>query len=589
MAKRPINHIIGDSAVRKISADLIPEEWTISIPDSDYGLDMLIEVVQDNKTTGKQFYIQSKGTTESSHDGAITYSMNVERVKDYGEIKIPVMFVYYSKTEKLFWGRWMNSLYNTLTEEQKQQETISLRFSAANVIDVDYLRGIADAIVPSITKAVSLIAATGMSEQFTRFHSQVVATAQRLIGSDIISDPHLSCYSITLSYQGNLQDGAVEIRSDSYLASIPINLLSTEILYYPPLARDECPPCVLEIIYTIALFSSGISSQSLDYALALPQRETLDYIPDCVWIDLLDRVCGEYLQKVQGLFYLVVQANRENLAQFILLIVVAQITKSHENEVLYHRLLSYYLEAVQDDSSKGRLCYNMANSMRQIDCREAFGLYIKAVHFEPFYRELFYWWEEVGGVLYLTGHHYFAENFYKQARRLSPSMCREDIGILIADCQVCQGKINEAMSEESAFLGAHKNISSSNLLKSFVTEMMDQEGIQVFDPVYWFNQGVSYSREGNHKESMDSFLIAWRLFDGDLEALTNAFIEAFNCWDEIKMPLILSVIRDQAPEKGYKMLVSILVSNNNGGADVGVFLDSLKELFFQKDMISTEN
>ncbi len=40
MALRPDNHITGDKAIRKISDRLIPDEWTISIPDSDYGLDM---------------------------------------------------------------------------------------------------------------------------------------------------------------------------------------------------------------------------------------------------------------------------------------------------------------------------------------------------------------------------------------------------------------------------------------------------------------------------------------------------------------------------------------------------------------------
>lgn len=59
MAVRPDNHIIGDIAVRNISNKLIPEEWTISTSQSDYGLDMLIEVVNENMTTGKFFFIQS--------------------------------------------------------------------------------------------------------------------------------------------------------------------------------------------------------------------------------------------------------------------------------------------------------------------------------------------------------------------------------------------------------------------------------------------------------------------------------------------------------------------------------------------------
>ena len=60
MAIRPDNHIIGDKAVRKISNNLIPEEWTISTPESDYGLDMLIEVVHNNQTTGRLFFYTIK-------------------------------------------------------------------------------------------------------------------------------------------------------------------------------------------------------------------------------------------------------------------------------------------------------------------------------------------------------------------------------------------------------------------------------------------------------------------------------------------------------------------------------------------------
>lgn len=120
MANRPENHITGDKAVRKISSELIPEEWTISIPDSDYGMDLLVEVVVNNKTTGRFFFIQSKGTTDSYCDGTISYSMSVERLRDYSQVHVPVLFVYYSRTDGKFWGRWMNSLYGQLNNKQKE-------------------------------------------------------------------------------------------------------------------------------------------------------------------------------------------------------------------------------------------------------------------------------------------------------------------------------------------------------------------------------------------------------------------------------------------------------------------------------------
>ena len=60
MAIRPDNHITGDIAIRQINAKLIPEEWTINIPDSDYGLDMFVEIVINNKTTGNFFLFNQK-------------------------------------------------------------------------------------------------------------------------------------------------------------------------------------------------------------------------------------------------------------------------------------------------------------------------------------------------------------------------------------------------------------------------------------------------------------------------------------------------------------------------------------------------
>lgn len=581
MALRPENHITGDSAVRKIASDLIPEEWTISIPDSDYGLDMLIEVVHNNKTTGKLFFIQSKGTMDSSKEGSISFQMNLERIRDYSEIKLPVLFVYYSKSECRFWGRWMNSFYNTLTDKQKRQGTISLQFSADNEIDANYLRRIGDDIVPSITSRVSLVS-DNASEQFTRFQTQVEVTARRLIGSDITNDARLSCKTIHFSYRGTLQEGLVEILCDSSSVSIPLRLLSTDILYYPPLAREECPPCVLEIIYAIALFSSSISSQSIEYVFAHPQKETFDYISDDIWMGVLQIVRVEDIHKVQGLFELAVQVGQEDLVQFIILVVFAQVSKNTDVEVFYRSLLTRYLESGQDESSKGCFCYNLANSSRRIDYHEAFDLYANAAHFDSSYKERHYWWEEVGGVLYLAGHFYYAELFYKKARRLSSGECRDDIGMLIADCQICQGKIKEAMHEELVYCEGHKRISCINRLKMIVTKMMDRNEVQVFDSVYWFNLGLSLAHAGKHKESAESFLVAWRLYDGDLESLVNACFESFNSGEESTATLILEAIREVAPEEGYKMITSMLMSDTEVSPSIGAFLDALKRLFFQE-------
>lgn len=580
MAKRPQNHITGDSAIRKIASDLIPEEWTISIPDSDYGLDMLVEVVQDNKTTGKLFFIQSKGTTESSADGKVSYSLNIERIRDYSEIKLPVLFVYYSKSDNKFWGRWMNSLYSTLTDAQKSQSIITLHFSTANEINSDYLRGIGDNITPSISNQVSL-ECDNLPKQFNRFHSQLLATAKSLIGKDITTDCHLGCCSIFLSYEGALQDGSVEIKYGLDAIHISIHITSSEVLYYPPLTMNECPPCLLEVLFVVALFGSSVSSESARFALAHPQPGVFDRISFDLWLNFLHQASREDVYNLSTLFDVAIKGDHQNLAQIIVLAVFKETIRDKNCGEFYRDLISRYLASAQDGHTKGLLCYNLANSIRTIDCYEAFNLYCKAIHHEPAYKRLYYWWQEVAGVLYFTHHYYFAELFYKKARRLSPKKCLEDISMLISDCLICQGKIGESLAEESGYFDTIRQVSSVNILKSRITEMMKEQQITVFENVFWFNQGVKSSQENNHKDAMACFLFAWRLYDGDIEALVNAFWESYNIRNYVIIALVLDTLRTLSPEEGYKRIVSSLLANiDDNNPRIIEFLDSIKELFF---------
>jgi len=583
MAKRPDNHITGDYAIRKISAALIPEEWTISTPEADYGLDMLIEVVIDNTTTGKFFFIQSKGTLDSSRNGIITYSMDVERIKDYQKIELPVLFVYYSKPENKFWGRWMNYLYMSLTPQQREQQTVTLTFSSRNSIDVDYLRSIGAFLDSSITRRLSLLG-DKISDEFIRFHHKLLSLSQQFLGSIITDDSHLTCETISLSYEGTPQKGVVMLSSSGETINIPTDLISCEFLYLPLVKQEDCPDCVLDAIYLIAFFCSKYSSICVEYILTNPREKALDYISLDKWQKYLSLLPLESLNRVNGLFEIAVQDHHKDIAQSILIVVFSASIDHPGLQSLYRELLSYYLNNEQKDENKGNICYSLANSMRSANLYESLSLYMRAVRFEPLYRELYYWWQEIGGVLYLTGHYYFAEHFYKKARKISKKECREDIGILISDCLICQGKIKNAIKEEQDYINnSEGSISSRVLLKSIITESMDDQEIKDFAPIFWFNQGIAASKEGNHSEALNCFLYAWRLDDGDIESLVNAFFEAYNNHDTVKTAYILNTIREQSPNEGYRMIVSAILSNKIPLNIADGVLDGLKRLLYPND------
>lgn len=575
MAIRPDNHIIGDKAVRKISNNLIPEEWTISTPESDYGLDMLIEVVHNNQTTGRLFFIQSKGTIESSANGYITYPMDVARIEDYSKIELPVLFVYYCEKDNKFWGRWMNSLYETLSDDQKKQKTVTLHFFSYNEIDTGYLRSIGDRIEWSITNCVSVYC-KDIPVRFRRFHIQIISVAQQYIGSEIIDDVRLSCKTISISYEGTLQNGYAILKYCKECVRIPIAIKSLDFLYYPKVERIECPDCLLDLIYAIAMYGSQISDQSQDYILSYPSSKGFDYISLQMWFSFIGRLSIAKIVKLPKLFNIAVQDHHHEITQYLLVVIFMSKSKNNQCDKLYNDLLSNYLASDIDDSFKGRLFYNLANSVRDINAYESFSYYMKAVKYEHRYKNLYYWWQEVAGVFYITKHFKFAEQYYKKARMLSPENCRNDIEILISDCIICQGRIDDALEEEHLYVDKRKTITGVINLKMLITEIMAKQQIDVFDSVYWFNQGIEACNNNKFRESLECFLFSWRLYDGDIEALTNAFIQALNADDVARQIVIIGAIREISPDESYKHLVSTLLSN--GVEDI--IIDRVSKLFY---------
>lgn len=560
MALRPDNHITGDKAIRKISDRLIPEEWTISIPDSDYGLDMLIEVVKGNNTTGRFFFIQSKGTVESSKNGSITYSIDVTKLKDYSAIKLPILFVLYSKSENRFWGRWMNCVYETLTDAQKSQETVTLHFNEHNEIDQNYLLSIGDIINLSLTNRISVVAQQ-VPTIYKRFHEQTINVAKHLIGPDITEDNCLTCKSIFITYEGSPEDGVAIINKDNYTIRIPITLESKDILYYPFISKEECPTCLLDLSYIIAMLGSQLSERCLDYTLTNVGERVVKHIPSDICCNFIYHIPIDKLPELNKFFKVAVRCHIYEIAQAILILAFLCTTQKEDSKTIYNDLIRYYLTYGDENTLKGQFLYNLANSMRNTCCREAFSLYTQALKHEPAYKERHYWWQEVAGVLYITGHYTFATNFYRKARDLDPQLCRPDIAILISDCLICQGRISEAQIEEKHYADTQGEISPLISLKMMVTDMMISQNVDIFDSTHWYNLGISASHSDKFIDGLWCFLFAWRLYDGDAEALANAFIQAFNAYDLNMAALILLVIQEQFPDKGYKHLVSTLLNN----------------------------
>jgi tetratricopeptide (TPR) repeat protein len=277
-------------------------------------------------------------------------------------------------------------------------------------------------------------------------------------------------------------------------------------------------------------------------------------------------------------FKLFVQEEQLLLAQLIMMKVFI------DDRALYPHLVQQFINEVRDDSMKGCLYYNLANSLRHYDkLTDSISCYLKARKYEPDYLNRNYWWKELAGVMFVSGHPRFAELFYKKAMSLSGKDEISNLPLLISDCLVVQGKYEEACYTENQYLS---NISSETdvndylLFKFSITRMMFEQINGPTNNLELFNDGLNYANKGEYEMASYLFLCAWRLDERDNEALSNAFISSLNTGNLQLSLRIMKAIKSLFPEKGYNQIVKSIIGKGKiltkGHNDA---LDALSDLF----------
>jgi hypothetical protein len=134
--ERPPQHITETQSI-KIFEQIIPSEWIIRDISPDYGLDKSIEIVEGGKVTGKEVFVQLKGTnTINTTDGFVSYTMEVKNLKYYLERDIPVVLTVVDiPSKRCYWLFIQQYIYGTLdlaSPNWKQQETVTVKIPVSN-------------------------------------------------------------------------------------------------------------------------------------------------------------------------------------------------------------------------------------------------------------------------------------------------------------------------------------------------------------------------------------------------------------------------------------------------------------------------
>lgn len=599
MAKRNNNHIIGDEAVNAIKASLIPQEWITNPQTSDYGLDMLVEIVKANETTGKMFFIQAKGTDTLSNSGTIHFPFPIERLRDYTSVPLPVLLVVYSCRENLFWGKWINSLYCLLSPEQQAQKFFSIELTPNNIIDRDYLRSHSDHFTDILPSGVC-VQAQSCSPESCKIHKQILSKAGRLFSTSITDSNRLACMNISIEYSFD-QNNVSAIIQDKYghLFHFSGPLEDKAILYYNTISDSDCPDIMWDILLSIAYFERNLNWAEAFMIITRHLTPTFfSSLSDADWLSFIHDTPRERLNHLDRFLGLCVEAGRVELLSLSLLYVF---TASNGDYNLTRPYLYQVYTNESDTEKKGLLAYNIANSLRTTNLdamHDAASWYFIAIHSFPAYRKLEYWWQEMGSVLHNTGHYFFAEHFYKKARSISRERCYPEISLLIADCLVQQLKLADAQDEINTFIAEKRknkeDVKSSIILKSKAISLFKEiVSVISFDPlstIDWFNSGVNMFHNNCFKEALSYFLIAWLINDSDKESLANTLFCAWNIKETSITCDALWAIKELYGDDGYNMIVSTILKQKDMPEQIrDQFIDSFRDIVSEYDVPQIES
>jgi len=557
MPSRPRSHDLSTLSEKQLRA-VLPAEWVLTKPDSDYGVDFDVEVFSDGLATGIHFYIQLKGTDSAS--GKV--KLETSTLNYWGELDIPTLVVQYSTVaEELRW-QWAYLLEFASNAEAKTR-TVALPeiWSSTTPNDlVDELKG---------RRATKNIYANLPIYYEVHGSAEFLGDAAGLVrgGASRISQIHPMVTSrkakaTPLRFEIALHENRVDIR----LRGLPFHHLTYDGLH--SLAREEVADVVIaDIEMSMALHMSRIGLVDIGGTFAAHSvgKSSMTLKPStCAELTTLfirTRRYDELLILIERTFS---EEESVNKTTIILTLKQAGLDMTIEQMRLVANAIS---GGSASEATNAIDVYNAGNLLHKRDFANARVFYERAAELNPDYKNRGYWWSEQGGTFFLEGDLESAKKYYERALDLDHERSRP----LLADVLLRLGQYKRSLVEfrtsfanphtgehqwrltefafgyVTGFLGLDEQVRDPDLART-LTEAEDlttKEGLlAVFeaDLLTWFALWVSTNIEREEGRPALPFVLAAALVELDIPVLwEEALRMAWNQAPELVPDIILCI------------------------------------------------
>lgn len=454
MPKRPRTHSLEDESKNKLRL-LLPERWVFRDKTHDYGIDGEVELFDENdNTTGIMFYVQLKATDSKLSRVIHSVSMDIETIRYFYSLDVPVLIVRYSSLRDEFYIKWSSSI--DLYYSKPDSETFTIRFN-----EVDKWDGVSAAAIETRLQLL---------RQFKNDHIRLPYR------TSIIIDANATLSCPTLLYLSQIKSEMIRFNdivtfqdnsSESVvLAKIFDDELNVEIIgmggivshfdksQYGDLdgAKSIVPLIITSIGIWLILNASpergykiltdnGLFRDTIDipvlYAVCLPKL-----MRSTVYTSLLDEIHQSY----QG------SLSTELMLSIPVVLRASVVGDDQREEALAAFWMKTFVEVSMrcEDQEIGAYVYSLGNLLRSLgEFRDAFHYYWKAKKLVPQYLARDYYYREIAGVLYNLDRFELSAKLYLQAYELG----KDPKAIALhADALMYNGQYREALGKFDDFL-----------------------------------------------------------------------------------------------------------------------------------------
>ncbi|NOQ25360.1 MAG: DUF4365 domain-containing protein [Bacteroidales bacterium] len=613
--ERPEQHIT-ETKSQRIFERIVPFEWVCREIKPDYGVDYLVEIFENNKSTGKTFFVQLKGSTQNIENNTFEKQFTTDNLNYYKSLSIPVLIVCVSVTSNQIWGIWANNLIDS-KKIKKNQKSISISLGEEYLIDEKVLLKIASD--PYLSDKIGIsVKAKGDIEKL--FNQHIISWIENYYTDTVSTKFNNLPKHLELNYSTDkLNNIQLEIITSTFSKKLEINNISEqESFLYKPLfdnndINDFNKKALLFIATALAKYDIKSSLEILKKVIVnVDFDSTKDFIfLDPVGLLVLANTKNE-LESYDKFVLAIIDSKQFDLFFFFDLAYFSlQLPNQKDSRI---KNLTRIIEENQDEKLLGTCHYNLGNIYKsELSSNKAIDCYFRARKLQPDYLNRDYWWREIAGLVFSKGHYLWAERMCKKSLKLDINkgvgkkydrMIIDNpsehflVTALIGDCLFFQGKFNEANKAFEQYFKFSSSISQEWILKNMICqELMEGELDNVkldrkqslkycedaikastiedrinklksavnsnpTNGLAWFNLGVAQDKEGKHKEAMFSFICTSLLQEWDKEAQFNALTISFTSQDIVVMQSLLLFLHQKHGELIINDLSAYIMKKN---------------------------